>query len=128
MIDSVEVDGDLDVRSILDVGRPSNLSPRSLVAFGLFVALCRFVFTAERVVPQLVPDGFATFGMARFLSGGHWNMYYASTWRPGFATIIAPLFWITTDPTWVLRGALVVSALLGGVAAIWLALIVERLV
>jgi hypothetical protein len=126
MIESIGEDQDLrteDPRT-----EASRLSRRSLITLGTVVTSGRFLMSADREIPGLSPDEFATFGMARFLSGGHWNMYYAPTWRPGLSTIIAPLFWLFDDPVWVLRGGLLVNALLGGVAAIWLALILMRLV
>ncbi|TDT18506.1 hypothetical protein BDK89_4127 [Ilumatobacter fluminis] len=67
-------------------------------------------------------------GMARWLSGtGSWDMLGTSEWRPGFPTLIAPVFWFTDDSQAVIRSVLVINAALGGTAAVVLALLARRL-
>lgn len=92
------------------------------------VALARWLFSRDRIVYHLHPDEAGNLAMARWISGGtRWNMFDHSTWRPGLATITAPIYWITDDPTNVFRGVLVVNALLAGVAAVLLAKLALRL-
>jgi hypothetical protein len=66
--------------------------------------------------------------MARWLSGGiRWNMFDHSIWRPGLATLIAPLYWFTDDSTIVYQGALAVNAAAAGLAAVLVAHLTRRL-
>ncbi|MBA3286926.1 MAG: hypothetical protein H0U21_02710 [Acidimicrobiia bacterium] len=74
------------------------------------------------------PDEPAQLAIARFASGGtRWNMHDHSTWRPLYATLIAPLHWLFDDPIRVYQAALVVNALLGGVATALLVVLARRL-
>ena len=50
-----------------------------------------------------------------------------STWRPGYATLIAPIHWFTDDPATGLRVAFAVNAVLGGVAAMLAFVLARRL-
>src|SRR5918994_6292511 len=59
--------------------------------------------------------------------GVPWTMHDHSTWQPGYATVLSPVHWFTDDPVTVLRTALVVNAVLGGVAAFLLVMVVRRL-
>lgn len=92
------------------------------------VALGRWLFSRDRIVYHLHPDEAGNLAMARWISGGtRWNLFDHSTWRPGLATITAPIYWITDDPTNVFRGVLIVNAVLAGVAAVVLASLALRL-
>lgn len=92
------------------------------------VALTRWLFSRDRIVYHLHPDEAGNLAMARWISGGtRWNMFDHSTWRPGLATVTAPLYWMVDDPTNVFRGVLIVNALLAGVAAVILAKLALRL-
>lgn len=100
---------------------------RLAAVFGL-VVLARLAFSFNRTFFNLSPDEPAMMGIARWISGsGHWNMFNMSTWRPGFPTLIAPLFLLSDDQDAIFQGALTVNAVLGGVGACLLALIVVRM-
>lgn len=92
------------------------------------VLVCRLVFAANRSVFAISPDEPANLAMARWLSGrGYWSMFDNAAYRPGLAPLLVPVFWITDDTEVVFRLALVVTAALGGIAAILLAVITRRL-
>lgn len=92
------------------------------------VTAVRCGFNWNRSFFNIHPDGPAHLGMARWISGtGPWHMFDMSVWRPGFATLVAPLFWLTDDPEVVIRLTLAVNATLGGLAAVVLARLMVRL-
>jgi hypothetical protein len=92
------------------------------------VVAVRYWVSRERRVFGIWPDEPGQLAIARFLgSGVRWNMYNHSTWRPGFGTLIAPIYWFTDDPTTVYRSAIVVNAVLGGVSAVLLYVLARRL-
>jgi hypothetical protein len=64
--------------------------------------------------------------MARTIAQDPDYYTYGSTYRPGYATLIAPLHWLTSDPEAVHRIALLLNALLGGVAAVFLIAMAAR--
>jgi len=64
--------------------------------------------------------------MARTIAQDPDYFTYGTTYRPGYATLVAPLYWLTSDPEAVHRIALVLNALLGGVAAVLLIAIAAR--
>jgi hypothetical protein len=77
---------------------------------------------------HLAPDEPAQLAIARWMSGGpHWNMFDHNTWRPGMAVLLAPLFWFTDDPTRIMRGGLLIGTALGGIAAVQMARLAQRL-
>lgn len=76
----------------------------------------------------LWPDEPAQLAIARFVGGGtHWTMRNHSTWRPGYGTLLAPVYAFTDDPERVYRLAMVLNSLLGGVAAALLVVLARRL-
>ena len=92
------------------------------------VALVRLWISRGRDEFSLWPDEPAQLAMSRFIGGGvPWNMHDHSTWQPGYATLISPVHWFTDDPVTVLHVALAVNAVLGGIAAFLLVLIVRQL-
>ena len=77
---------------------------------------------------HIAADEPAQLAIARWLSGGtRWNMFDHSTWRPGMATLMVPLFWITDDTATIMRGGLLIAAALGGVGAVVLARLAARI-
>ena len=77
---------------------------------------------------HIAADEPAQLAIARWLSGGtRWNMFDHSTWRPGMATLMVPLFWITDDTASIMRGGLLIAASLGGVGAVILARLAARI-
>jgi hypothetical protein len=74
------------------------------------------------------PDEPAQLAIARWIGGGtRWNMDDHSVWRPLFGTLLAPAYWFTDDPVTVFHTALVLNALLGGLAAALLVFVARRL-
>lgn len=95
---------------------------------GTFVVLARLWTSRGRDLYSIWPDEPAQLAIARYVgSGTHWNMNNHSTWRPGYGTLLSPVYWFTDDPTSIFHGALIVNALLGGVAALLLVLLGRRL-
>lgn len=108
----------------------SNATISRLRALALFVVVTagRFVFSMDRTVFDIAPDEPSNLAMARWLSGGgHWNMFDTATFRPGLATVLAPLFWLTDDPNVIFRSGLLFGALCGGASAVFLAFLARRL-
>ena len=100
----------------------------ALWALGATVAVARYWFSHQRVIFHMAPDEAANLAMARWLSGGlRWNMFDASTWRPGMSVLMAPLFWFTDDTATIMHGGLLIAAALGGIAAALLARLAARL-
>jgi hypothetical protein len=74
------------------------------------------------------PDEPAQLAIARWVGGGtRWNMDDHSVWRPLFGTLLSPVYWFTDDPVTVFHAALVLNAVLGGVAAALLVFVARRL-
>ena len=102
--------------------------PAAGASTALLVTLVRLWTSRGRDEFSLWPDEPAQLAMARFIGGGtRWTMHDHSTWQPGYATLISPVHWFTDDPVTVMHSALAVNAVLGGVAAWLLVLLVRRL-
>ncbi len=70
----------------------------------------------------------AQMATARTVAGGpQWRLFDAATWQPGFGILLAPLYAFIDDPSTVYRLAIVVNALLGGVAFMLLTLVGREL-
>ena len=92
------------------------------------VTIARLYSSRGRNEYSLWPDEPAQLAIARLIGGGtRWNMHNHSVWRPGFGTLLAPVYWFTDDPVGVFRAALVLNAVLGGVAAALLVFVARRL-
>lgn len=117
------------------VGQPESparidrkLPRRPAMLLFLVVVAGRCAFSLDRKVFHLFPDEPATLAMARWLSGGtRWDMATSATWKPGYSTLMAPLFWLTSDQTMIIRGGLIIGAVLGGAAAVVTARLALRL-
>lgn len=116
-------------------GPISDPHPRERERFGwllgalwLCVALVRWSFAAERRVFHLFPDEPAQLAMGRWLSGGtDWTLLDHSTWQPGLAILLAPIYWVTDDAVVVFRAAIALNAAIGGLCAVLLAMLARRL-
>lgn len=109
------------------VARRLDVHRREFLVIAVIVAIVRGTYSWGRVSFLLSPDEFAIGGMARYLSGtGSWNMFAASTWRPGMSTVLVPVAWLTDDPELFVRISLLVAAVIAGWSAMWLAAIGER--
>jgi hypothetical protein len=108
---------------------PRAVPPTSaLWVLGVTVAAARYWFSHQRVIFHMAPDEAANLAMARWISGGlRWNMFDHSTWRPGNAVLMAPLFWFTDSTATIMHGGLLIGAALGGIAAAILARLAARL-
>ncbi len=99
-----------------------------LMALATVVTAGRFWFSSNRTMIHIAIDEPAQLAMARWLAGGtRWNLFDHSTWRPGMATVLAPLFWFTDDTTTLMRGGLLIGAAFGGVGAVLLARLASRI-
>lgn len=99
------------------------------LVLGLAVAVARLAFSIRRSTFFLSPDEPANLGVARWLARrGGWNMFDASTFQPGFGTLLAPLVRIVPDPVAGFRIALAMNSAIGGVSAVVLARLLRRLV
>jgi len=66
--------------------------------------------------------------MARWIGGGSlWKLFDHSTWQPGFALLLAPVYLVTDDPIAVFRSAIVLNAALAGISTVLLAFVARRL-
>ncbi len=117
-----------DVDALDHTVEPSGSLHTSALAAGAIVAVVRFLVSRSRTTFAIWPDEPAQLAMARFLGGGTaWNMHDHSTWRPGYALLLSPVYWFTDDATTVFRSAMVLNAVLGGVATILLIALARRL-
>jgi hypothetical protein len=97
-------------------------------AAGVTIAVLRWWVTRDRREYSLWPDEPAQLAIARFVGGGtHWTMRNHSIWRPGYGTLLGPVYAFTDDPQLVFRAAMVLNGVLGGVAAALLVLLARRL-
>jgi len=103
--------------------------PRAALATVVTVVTAvRWWFTMERTVFHVSPDEPAQLAIARWLAGRtHWNMFDHATWQPALALLITPAYWLTDNGAHVVRYALFVNCLIGGVAAALLAVLVRRI-
>ena len=103
--------------------------PRAALALVVaFVTAGRWWFTMDRTVFHVSPDEPAQLAVARWLAGRtHWNMFDHATWQPALALLITPAYWVTDNGAHVVRYALFVNCLLGGIAAALLAVLVHRI-
>ena len=98
-----------------------------LVIVAVLVTAGRWWYSMDRNIFHLAPDEPAQLAVARWLAGRTpWNMFDHATWQPALAILIAPAYWFTDDGPSVVRYALFVNCLLGGIAAALLALLVRR--
>ncbi len=103
--------------------------PRAVLAIVVtLVTAGRWWFTMDRHVFHVAPDEPAQLAVARWLAGRTpWNMFDHATWQPALAILIAPAYWVTDNGAHVVRYALFVNCLLGGIAAALLAVLVHRI-
>jgi hypothetical protein len=137
MLDHVEVVPDLsDTPAEPDAAAPSAEAPiaagpvdRVWLGITLFVvAVCNWAFSGDRIIFHLIPDEPGSLAMGRWLSGrNRWNMFDHSTWQPGLGILVTPIYWVTDQSEWVVRWALIVNALLMGVAAAVTVVLTRRL-
>lgn len=116
------------IEAALADGRRHRFRPSHLVLVGATVALARWWFARDRVVFHLAPDEPAQLAVARTISGGpKWNMFDSITYRPGYGTVVSPVFFFTDDAHTAFRAVIVIGALMAGAAAVLLAWLVARL-
>lgn len=98
---------------------PRALTWRSLTLLFAVVAALRWWFNSNRTMFHMAADEPAQLAIARWLSGGtRWSMFDHSTWRPGMAVLLTPIFWFTDDTSTIMHYGLAVTAVLGGLAAV----------
>ena len=114
--------------SVQGAGRPRATVVLAVVACTVGVTAVRWWVSHRREVFHMNPDEPGQLAIARFVGGGtRWNMFDHSTWRPGYATLIAPIGWFVDDPATAFRVALAVNAVLGGVSFVLLCLLARRI-
>lgn len=102
--------------------------PAFYVVTAIAVTAVRWAFSFERRVPHVSPDEPSQLAIARWLAGrSKWNMFDHATWQPGLGTLLTPVYWLTDDGETVVRGALGLNALIGGLAAAILVALLRRL-
>ena len=89
-------------------------SRRDVALLALLVAIVRFCYVADRTTVSLSPDEYASLGIARFLSGGEFNMLVASTYRVAPGLLVTPWSWLFDDPATIVRLGLATNALVAG--------------
>lgn len=100
----------------------------SAVVAGFVVTLARWAFSADRRSFHVSPDEPSQLAIARWLAGGRrWNMFDHATWQPGLGTLLTPIYWFTDDGESAVRWALGVNALIAGISAALLVVLVRRL-
>lgn len=108
-------------------GRPGAWAAAATLA-GVAIVAVRWWAARDRREYSLWPDEPAQLAIARFVGGGtHWTMRNHSIWRPGYGTLLGPVYALTDDPQHVFRAAMALNAVLGGVAAALLVLLARRL-
>lgn len=95
---------------------------------GAVTTLLRWWAVRNRREYTLWPDEPAQLAIARLIGGGtHWTMRNQSTWRPGYGTLLGPVYAVTDDPERVFRAAMAINGVLGGLAAVLLVVLARRL-
>lgn len=106
----------------------ARLPRTALVCIVALVTAGRWWFTSGRNVFHVSPDEPAQLAVARWLAGRtHWNMFDHATWQPALALLVTPAYWVTDNGAHVVRYALFVNCVLGGIAAALLAVLVFRI-
>lgn len=100
---------------------------RDVAILAAIVAVGRFLYVLDRTAVSLSPDEFASLGIARFLSGGQFNMLVASTYRIGPGLLLTPWTWLFDDPVTVVRLGFATNALIAGATMFVLVPMVGRL-
>lgn len=107
---------------------PTRVPRVGLALVAVVVTVGRWWFSMDRNIFHVAPDEPAQLAVARWLAGRTpWNMFDHATWQPALAILIAPAYWVTENGPSVVRYALFVNCLLGGIAAALLALLVHRI-
>ena len=102
--------------------------PSALALLAVGVAMLRLLFAADRRVFHMFPDEAGQLAMARLFGGGTpWNLFEHSTWQPGYAILLSPVYLLTNDPLTVFRVGLALNALIAGITAVLLAVVARRL-
>jgi hypothetical protein len=100
---------------------------RDVAVLALVVAAIRYLYVLDRNTVSLSPDEFSSLAIARFLSGGEFNMLVAGTYRIGPALLVTPWSWLFDDPTLIVRFGLATNAAVAGVTMFVMVPIVARL-
>lgn len=95
------------------------------VGVGLLVTLLRWWVSRERTVFSMQWDEAANLAIARSLGGQNWSTRDL-TFSPGLGTLLAPIHWVTDDPTTTYQASLALTAVFAGVAAALLVLLLAR--
>jgi hypothetical protein len=97
------------------------------IAVGVLTAALRWWSGRDRRMFTSPFDEGSQLAIARSLAGEQDWHTRGLAYRPGLGTLLAPVHWLTTDPTTTYRAALLANALLGGVSAVLLIALGVRL-
>lgn len=102
-------------------------SRREVALLAFVVAAIRFAYVADRTTVSLSPDEYSSLGIARFLSGGDFNMLVAGTYRIAPALLVTPWTWLFDDPAHIIRLGLLTNAVVAGLTMFVLVPLLARL-
>ena len=100
---------------------------RDIYLLAVLVAVIRYLYVVDRTAVSLSPDEFASLGIARFLSGGEFNMLVASTYRPLPGAMLVPWTLLLDDPELIVRFGLATNAVVAGATMFVLVPLLARL-
>lgn len=100
---------------------------RDLLVLAVAVAVVRFAYVADRSTVSLTPDEYSSLAIARFLSGGEFNMLVASTYRVAPGLLLVPWSWLFDDPALIVRFGLLTNAAVAGITMFVLVPLLARL-
>jgi hypothetical protein len=104
-------------RPLLRVGRALRPDAWAAVAAALVATIVLILIAADRTFPVFFGDEIGYLANSLSISGGHDLRISADSYYPGWSLLLAPLWWITSDPLAVYRVA-VVFAMLSAIAMI----------
>lgn len=79
---------------------------------GIAVFLIYFIFSLQYKIPMYLSDETAYMTKAAAIAGYPTDM--ASSWYAGYPLLLAPLFWIFSDPFVIWKGVMFLNALMFG--------------
>ncbi|MEY2958305.1 MAG: hypothetical protein RLZZ01_873 [Actinomycetota bacterium] len=114
-----------DPHPMIDTGTAS-LTRRDVALLALLIAVVRFAYAADRTTVSLSPDEYSSLAIARFLTGGEFNMLVASTYRSAPGLLLVPWTWLFDDPATIVRLGLAVNSVIAGATMFLLVPLVAR--
>ena len=95
------------------------IPPPALLLGGIAVTIAvHLVLSAAMRVPIIQPDELGYLQNARFLARG--GLRSETEYYPGFSLLLVPLWWMSSSPQFVFRGALISEAVISGIGVLLL--------